>query len=310
VTLTLRPYAGPADLPRLDAVRAAARTTDGDRWWPGPAPDDAAEEGLDARGDRCVVAEVDGAVVGFGWAQWWTEVTGARVCLFTGCVAPRQRRRGVGSALLRRQEQLAVRDAHGPLVAAANAGEDQPDVRALLVFAGYAVAFTVVDMACVPARCDATVPEGFTIRGVVDADHPRIHRAIEECFVDAASGHVPRTFAEYLADVQDVDLWWSAWHGDELAGIVVNERQSDGGVLTPWVAVTPPFRRRGVAGALLRAGLSTLADLGVPRATLATVRGNRYGSEALYEQLGYRVTATQPRYRKTLRAARVGDNRP
>lgn len=297
MTPTLRPYAGPADLRRLDAVRAAARAVDGDRWWPGPA------EGHGPT-DRCVLAEVDGTVVGFGWALWWTETTGTRVCLLTGCVAPQHRRRGVGTALLRRQEELAALEADGPTELGANADEDQPGASALLLAHGYAVALTMAEMACTPVRTATAPPAGLTIRQVDDADHPLVHAALEECFADAS--HIPRTYEEYLSDVQDVDLWWSAWHGDELAGLVINERRSDGTVVTPWVAVRPAFRRRGVAQAMLRTTLSALADLGVPRATLMTAKENRHGTIALYGRLGYRVIATHPRYRKTLLPATRG----
>jgi ribosomal protein S18 acetylase RimI-like enzyme len=85
-----------------------------------------------------------------------------------------------------------------------------------------------------------------------------------------------------------------------VAAVIINERRKDGSVDTPWVAVLPGWRRRGVARALLQRNLRQLADHGVPKAVIRTVQENTNHTVALYEEAGYRVTARHPRYGKPL----------
>ena len=125
---------------------------------------------------------------------------------------------------------------------------------------------------------------------------------IEECFAGARDGYQPRTYEEYLRDVQDIDIWCVVWAGDDIAAVVVNELQADGTALTPWVAVRPTWRRRGVGLAVMRRTLRILAEAGVSTARLSTVAENPNNSVRLYEKAGYRVTDRQPRYRKPVEA--------
>lgn len=306
--VTLRPISGAADLPGIEAVRAAVRGVEGDVWLPGPADSDVAGDAVDVR-RRCLVAETRAGaeIVGYTWMQSWDEADRTRIYLLTGCVRPDRRRRGLGTALLRRQEEQATGAARGsghsgPFALAGNASQSQADIRALLLASGYRVAFTVVEMAAEPASIGAdparSLPPALRLRPIEPPSHPAIHDAIETCFAGSSNGYQSRTFEEYLNDAQDCDLWLVAWDGDEVAGLVINERQTDGSVLTPWVAVRPRWRRRGVAGTLMAASLRLLATHGVPRAQLTTVQENVNDSVGLYEKAGYRVVGCHPRYRK------------
>ena len=61
------------------------------------------------------------------------------------------------------------------------------------------------------------------------------------------------------------------------------------------LAVAPEFRRRGIATLLMRRVLAETAEEGARKATLE-VRASNQAALALYEQLGFRVTATRPAY--------------
>jgi ribosomal-protein-alanine N-acetyltransferase len=61
------------------------------------------------------------------------------------------------------------------------------------------------------------------------------------------------------------------------------------------VAVAPAQRRRGLATALLKYVMAEAAGRNVQRATLE-VRASNLAALSLYEHLGFRVTATRPRY--------------
>jgi ribosomal-protein-alanine N-acetyltransferase len=61
------------------------------------------------------------------------------------------------------------------------------------------------------------------------------------------------------------------------------------------LAVAPGYRRRGLATSLVRYVFEEALARGVRRATLE-VRASNHPAIALYEHLGFRVTATRPRY--------------
>lgn len=147
---------------------------------------------------------------------------------------------------------------------------------------------------------EVALPAGLALRPVREQDQPHIHRTLRICFADAGHGQHTQSYRDYLDDVRDVELWLIAWDGDEVAAVLINERKADGSVDTPWVAVLPGWRRRGVARALLQRSLRLLADHGIKEATIRTVQENTNHTVTRYEQAGYRVTARHPRYAKPL----------
>jgi ribosomal protein S18 acetylase RimI-like enzyme len=252
------------------------------------------------------VVEVDGAVAGYSRVDHWDEGDGTRLYLLTGYVAPPLRRKGVGRALLAHQEAQAAAHWHadpgtGPVLLGGNADEKQPETLALLLAAGFRIRFSLIDLTRDPAGAvDADLPAGLEVRPVGENDHPRIHQTLRTCFADAGLGQHIQSYEDYLSGVRDTDLWVIAWDGDEVAAVLTNEREEDGTVDTPWVAVLPAWRRRGVAKALLQRSLRLQADKGVTRATIRTVEENANHTVALYEDAGYRVFARHPRYAKPL----------
>jgi mycothiol synthase len=291
--MDLRAYR-PADAGGAGAVRDAARRVEDTVQLPGDSP------------LSLIAALDDGTVTGYSWVDWWDEADGTRLYLLAGCVHPAHRGAGIGRALLRRQEAQAAEHwrthpGAGPVLLGGNAEESQPATRALLLAAGYRVRFTVVDLARDPAGADdVALPDGLELRPVNAGHHPLIYAAVETCFAASGHGHHPRGYADYLRDVRDVDLWLVAWDGPDVAAVLVNERRPDGSVDTPWVAVLPAWRRRGVAQALLQRSLRLLAGAGVATAVIRTVHENPNHTVDLYERAGYRIVARHPRYAKPL----------
>jgi GNAT superfamily N-acetyltransferase len=305
--LVCRRYRFPADLADIEQIRGAIRVIEPRAWLPGP--DAGGEAALEA---FCVIGSVNGSAVAYTWMDRWVEADGTRLWLLLGWVDPVARGRGIGRALLTWQERAALGQAieeHGRVPDAAmfgaNADDDQPATRDLLLAAGYRVAFTGVSLVC-DARRNAEIglPDGFADRPVEAAAHRRIHAAIEESFQHSRIGHVPRTFEEYLHDVEtrqyDTSQWCVAWDGDDVAGVVIAEKAPGGQVILPWVAVRTPWRRRGLAKAMLRTVIARCAARGVRQVALATNVENENHTVGLYEQVGFRVVQHTPRYRKPM----------
>ncbi len=105
--LVLRPYADLSDVPRMLRVFTAGNEVDGvdertsaaglTNWLTHPS------KGFNPA-DDLVFAEVDGEVVGYGWTFWVDTTDGLRAYVTRGHVHPAWRRRGVGTAILERNE--------------------------------------------------------------------------------------------------------------------------------------------------------------------------------------------------------------
>lgn len=304
--LLLRPYRADTDLPAIEAVRAAVRAVDGEVRMPGPDTVDDPERHL----PHCMIAEYAGQVAGYTWLTWWQEADGTRLYLLLGGVVPRWRRHGIGRAMLAWQEQdaAALAATHGPdgtAMFGANAGEQQPAARALLLGTGYQLAFTGVqltsDLSAGPPPA-AELPAGLTVRPAGPEHKERIYQVNEEIFGDTHRGlaHIPHTTSDYEEDTADTGLWHVAWDGDEPAGWALTTIGEDGVGVTPWVAVRPAWRGRGLARALVGLSLREFAARGVTTARINTIAENPFHTVAMYEGAGYRVTARFPRYRKPI----------
>jgi mycothiol synthase len=133
---------------------------------------------------------------------------------------------------------------------------------------------------------------------------PEHLRAIWEADVEAFRDHwgvgsddSPESWERFLSDpLADHALWRVAWDGDQVAGQVRSyvdaEANAGTGRLTGWteyISVRRPWRRRGLARALLADSLRAVRDAGMTEAALGVDAGNETGALALYESLGFVV---------------------
>jgi mycothiol synthase len=271
--------------------------------------------GFEARLD-VLVAEIDGAMSGFSQTVPRTHA-GQPAHHVAGVVAPAWRRRGLGRALLRwaqaRSVEVASADPSGRSHELQSwVHGDQPGIQALLESEGYQVIryghrMTRDLSEPIEAR---ELPEGLELRTVTPADHRRIWDADVEAFRDHWNA-TDRTEQDYLGWFAmpglDTNLWRVAWDGEEVAGSVMNmifpEENAVIGVDRGWlehVSVRRPWRRRGLASALITESLLALRSAGMAEADLGVDSENPNGAVHVYEQLGFRVTRIGRLYTRPL----------
>lgn len=258
-----------------------------------------------------VIAERDGTMVGAA-RQTWREREGAIVHRSEIWVRPSERRRGLGTRLLAWAESRArasvAEGIGGPRdathVFGGFAGKEVPPAAAFAEAMGYAPVRYHFEMRRdlrepIP---DVPLPDGLEVRPVL-LEH---YRAIWDADAEAFQDHWDRAvvteedFERFLAEPDlDPSLWQVAWDGDEVAGLIINgiyrNEIEKTGEKVGWldsVATRRPWRRRGVAGALIARSLAVLRERGMDFAQLGVDNHSLTGALGLYESFGFKPTRT------------------
>jgi mycothiol synthase len=263
-----------------------------------------------------VVAEIEGEIVA-GTRRTVRVRAGMVQHQLEGWVRPAHRRRGIGRALLHANEErsrqaAAERDGTEPHVYNSWVGDTQPGAIALLESEGYQpvrYGFMMVRPLADPIP-EVGLPAGLEIRPVVPADHRRIWDADTEAFRDhwEAAERTEEDFVGWFSIPGiDTSMWRVAWDGDEVAGSVMNfifpEENEKLGVSRGWlshISVRRPWRRRGLAGALIADSLRELRARGMEEGALGVDAENPSGAMHLYESFGFRRHQRGIAYRKPL----------
>ncbi len=265
-----------------------------------------------------LLAEADGELVAYSRAFWQDLVDGGRAYECFGFVHPGWRRRGIGGAMLahneaRLREIAAEHPDVAPKVFSSEGAEVDAGNTALLTRAGYAPARWFYEMvaASLDEVADVPMPEGLDLRPVVHEDLRRIWEAQAEAFRDhwGEAEWVEEDWVRYEADPANADprFWRVAWDGDEIAGVVTtivpleeNERHDRQRVYVSGVSVRRPWRRRGMARALLAGSLVGAREAGYTSASLGVDTDSPTGATDLYRSLGFAPDKTFIAWRKPL----------
>jgi len=264
-----------------------------------------------------VFAEVDGRPAGYSRVFWKNELDGPRLYISLGFVVPEWRRRGLGTLLLRwnesRLREIASEHPAGTeKVFHVWTTDAVPGAMALFEANGYTVARVLVGMTrptsapLPPAR----LPEGFDLRVARPEHYRKIWDAWEEAYQDHW-GYAPRSASELEAWQQSrlfqPDLWRVAWAEDHVAGLILNyvdaRRNQWIGVdrgYTQDIFVRRPWRRRGLARALLTESIRMFTRMGMSETYLGVDTESPTGANVLYESLGYRPYRKHFVYRKPM----------
>jgi mycothiol synthase len=322
--IALRPL-GDSDLPDFVRIANAANDADG-------IDERSSEAGLRSwlltpranydPADDIVVATVNGEMAGYGFVDWVQTTDGKREYRTRGHVDPAWRRRGVATAILAHNEARLLEIARGhpddlPRVFGAFAPENRVGAVALVIGAGYQPVRYFFDMLrpTLDEILLPPLPEGLEVRPVTDLDgYRRLFAADTEAFLDHWGGFdaSEASFQQWLnGPTFDPSLFVIAWDGDEIAGGVINEIDAEenaalqrGRGLLDSVFVRRPWRRRGLAAALVGRSLALLRERGMTSAWLGVDAGNPTGALGVYERAGFEVHLRSSAYHKPMEVPR------
>jgi mycothiol synthase len=273
-----------------------------------------------------LIAEVDGRVVGYAWISHKVEAGGddgrpaTEIHQHRGYVLPEWRRRGLGTAMFgrlsRRAEARRVSiDPTTARVLQSFALDSETGAHALLQRFGYQpirYAFLMRRDLSQPIP-PLPFPDGIEVRPALPEQRRQIWEAEREAFQDHW-GYAPwpeGAFQRFLNFPHyDLSLWRVAWDGDQVAGSVLSyineeENRQQGRRLgyAEDISVRRPWRRRGLASALIASSLEALKARGMTEAALGVDAENRTGALQVYESLGFVVSNQWTVYRRPLPAA-------
>jgi mycothiol synthase len=315
-----RPFQGESDFPKMAAIIQACSVVD-------QSDSVVTEETL--RHDyryltHCnpyrdmIFAEIGNQTVAYGRVYWRDELEGNRIFALIGYVHPDWRRRGIGKWLLAWLEERAVQLARQnpterPHYFEVGAMESKSGAKTLFEDAGYEPVryFSLMVRPNLNEIPSFQLPAGIEIRPVQPDHYEKIYEANIEAFRDHW-GSCPEDeppLQAWLDDPNfDPSLWCVAWEGDEVVGMVLNYIDAAENLAfqrkrgyTENIAVRRPWRRRGIARALIATSLRILKERGMQEAALGVDTQNPSGALQLYQSLGYRIVKQFITYRKEMK---------
>ena len=265
-----------------------------------------------------LMAEVDGCVVGYSRLSWHIDETSKeRIYSSFGFIHPEWRRKGIGRAMLR-YNQAAIRklaDQHPrdqECWFESFCQDTEIENESLLQQEGYTAVrheFSMVrpDLENIP---DRTLPEGLEVRPVKPEERRAVWDAAQEAFRDHW-GFVAQTEEDYASWREDrnyqPELWQVAWEGDQVAGAVQNYIDHPENAeyhrlrgYTEDIFTRRPWRKRGLAHALIACSLRLLKEKGMQEASLGVDTENLSGALRIYESMGFKVVKRFTTYRKKM----------
>ncbi len=150
-------------------------------------------------------------------------------------------------------------------------------------------------------------PDGLVVRNGRPADDEHVYEAHMDSFQDHWDFRRQsyEDWRRYTTETHrySPELWWLVEDGDELAAIAINAWHFSGDAQFGWVhvlGVRPPWRKRGIATALLRQTFRDFRERGATRVGLGVDGENTTGAVRLYEGVGMRVVRRNDTYEKVL----------
>jgi GNAT superfamily N-acetyltransferase len=266
-----------------------------------------------------VLGEVDKQLIAFSQVTWRFRDDSEYVYSSWCHIHPDWRNKGLGTALLayneNRLREVAVENEHptdAPRFFETWGGPTMPGAIAILENAGYEpnrYFFTMVRPIDAPFP-EAQMPDGLEVRPFENTHNRPIWEAMYEAFRDHW-GHTEGTEEDYqrflASPSRKTEIWQVAWDGDEVAGMILNnyfeEEDKAFNRRRGWtdpICTRRPWRRRGLARALLVKSIAMFKEMGFDDTALGVDTENPNGALKLYESVGYETDKTWISYRKTM----------
>jgi mycothiol synthase len=270
----------------------------------------------DLAADTRIAQTPDGTIV--GCMELWNTAPYVG-CWIWGCVHPEFRGQGIGTALMDWAEQRArVALDRAPtgtrivLDAAVGSGH-QPTIELLSERGFHAVRHGLTMTRELAGDLPAPVwPAGITVRTMRPGEELAVYRAKNETFRDHW-GHVESPEQQGFALWQhrrlhdsnyDPSLWFLAIDGTEIAGFALCQLKTSEDPAMGWVnslGVRRPWRRQGLAEALLYHSFGELRRRGQASVGLGVDASSLTGATRLYQKAGMRAIRQTIFFEKELR---------
>ena len=264
-------------------------------------------EDLDLSTEALLVFAPDGRIAGYADVINRSNV----VVSVYGYVHPEYRGRGVGAHLVGwgedwTRERIAQAREEARVVVQHYVSAANESARRLLAGAGYVPARRIHTMAIDLGQAPPLPewPEGLGVSTFVPRrDERAAHEAVEDAFRDVW-GRPRSPFERFVRmtehDAFDPSLWFLAWDGPEIAGLILCKLVAGQGWVDV-VGVRRPWRGRGLGLALLRHAFGEYHRRGIERVGLSVDAQSVTGAPGLYLRAGMHVTKSYIQYQKELR---------
>jgi mycothiol synthase len=266
-----------------------------------------------------LIAEMGGKMVAYNRVYWDRELDGPRVYWHFGFVLPEWRGKGLGRAMIRWAERRAreieaQQESDAPAEVGSGTDSGMQGLDNLLIDEGYKPVrygyhMETPDLDHIP---DVPMPEGLEVRPA----RPEHYRAIWEAGVEAfrdewgASERDDSDYESWISNpMNEPELWMVAWdkESNQVAGSIMNYVNHEFNArtgrrvgYTEAITVRRPWRRRGLARALLARSMKMHKERGMTQTSLGVDTENPSGALRLYESMGYEVVSKSTTYRKPL----------
>jgi mycothiol synthase len=250
---------------------------------------------LDRDSRLAVIA--DGVLAAFGLVS--SPAPGGSRARAVGGVHPGWRGRGIGRDLLawqvgRAAEVRAGQDPGRTWTVGAGAGiADESAARLFARFGLHLVRYFVEMSAPTAGVRSASLPDGFRMVEFSDGLRTALYDAHMEAFGEHW-GHEPRDIDDWAASTVDSVVFRSelsrvALHGDQVAAYLLAYDGAENDLYIGQVGTRRPWRKRGLASALLAGSLTAGAADVKATASLGVDAANPTGAVGVYERLGFTV---------------------
>ena len=266
-----------------------------------------------------ILCEVNGRLVASGRIAWAVETSGVYQYAVRHIVDPEFKDSEIPQAILqwveKRARQIAAEHpADAPKRFEAWATKTETDKINMLQESGYEVVRYFYDMTCdLSEPIEVTpMPEGLEVKPVTPQDYRKVWEASNEAFHDhwGDTEYTEEDFQRFVQRTEELpshasSLWKIGWDGDQVAGMVLNQIDHEENEMmgiargyTDPICVRRPWRKRGLASALISRSLVMLKEMGMTEAALGVDAENPSGALGLYQRHGFRTVQESRVYHK------------